>query len=87
MRLQAALGPGHLEVSGDPEVSGLGGKKGPDTYMEWTEGEEGVGGVRVHCLATYFAVKEGGMGSQIGLLKVGVGRRVWVELDWNELKV
>lgn len=51
-------GPGHTEVSGDPEDSGLGGEKGPDTYVDWTEGEERAG-VRVHCLATYSAVQEG----------------------------
>lgn len=42
-----------MGVTGDPEDSGLGGEKGPEACVEWTE--EGMAAVvRLPCLAPFF---------------------------------
>lgn len=60
------------------------------------KGDEGKGGEVMGCIIwkLFFVVKEtraedggGHMGVTEGLLKVSLGRRVWLELDWRGLKV
>lgn len=45
-----------MDVPGDPEDSGFGGKNEPEAYVHWTE--EGMVVVRLHRVVTFFATME-----------------------------